>query len=79
MEGAVIYGAQNAIRKARDGRGLDPDLPRTFQRGHEEAFSAKEHRFDALGHLDVVVDRRLEADDATRVDAQLLSALEQST
>ena len=64
----------DATRQAAKWKRLQPDLSRSGEAGKEEAFSTEDGRLHASNELNVVADRRLECDDATRVDPQVLAA-----
>src|SRR5206468_12444820 len=60
------------IGQPAERQRLQPHLAGTAQGREEQSFSAEERRLHAAHELDVVVDRRLQRDQATRVNAQCL-------
>src|SRR6185503_1459618 len=60
-------GSDDAVREAAEWERLQPDAARALQRREEQSFAAEERRFDFSDVLDLVVHRRLKADDAAGV------------
>lgn len=69
-------GGDDAIGESVEGEGLEPDLAGAAEEDEEEAFAAEEFVFDAGNGLDVVIDGRLEGDQAAGIDAEGLAGCE---
>src|SRR5262245_15332417 len=63
------HGRDDAVGQPAERERLQPDPAGSAKRRKEEPLSAKQRRFDLAYVLNVVLDRRLERDDAARVDA----------
>src|SRR6185503_3460534 len=67
---SATAGGDDATGEARERQRLQPHLAGSAQRREEKAFAAEQRRLHAADKLDVVVNRRLKAHDAARVDAE---------
>jgi hypothetical protein len=68
--------AHDPIGQPRERQRLNPDAARSGHRREEEPFPAEERGPDAADKLDVVLHRRVERRQASRVHAQLLPGLQ---
>src|SRR5881628_3340835 len=68
----------NTIRHAAERQRLEPYASGTSQCCEEHAFAAEQRRLDPADEFDVVVHRRLEPDNAARVDAKRFTRSQRS-
>src|SRR5262245_65900734 len=66
----------DAIGQAREGTRLQNHSTRPCQPDEEQPFAAKQRRLDAGHRRNVVVDSRLERDEAASIDVEHITRLE---